>query len=51
MNVEAMADVIRNDIINGWDGGSAKCGVIGEVGCSWPLTRNGSEHHNACLGL
>ena len=29
---------MTDDLTKGWDGGEAKCGVIGEVGCSWPLT-------------
>lgn len=33
---EKMADVIRSDLIDGSEG--IKCGVIGEVGCTWPLT-------------
>lgn len=35
---EAMASVIREEIISGADGTDICCGVIGEVGCSWPLT-------------
>lgn len=34
-SVEDMANVIRNDLLNGEDG--IKCGLIGELGCSWPL--------------
>ncbi|PRD29663.1 UNVERIFIED_CONTAM: pter [Trichonephila clavipes] len=37
MKVEEMAAKIRDDILNGIDGTGVKCGVIGEIGCSWPL--------------
>ena len=29
---------MTDDLTKGWDGGEARCGVTGEVGCSWPLT-------------
>ncbi|KAH0501564.1 Phosphotriesterase-related protein [Microtus ochrogaster] len=31
-------NVLVNEILHGADGTSIKCGVIGEIGCSWPLT-------------
>ncbi|GFS34926.1 phosphotriesterase-related protein [Nephila pilipes] len=37
MKVEEMAAKIRDDILNGIDDTGIKCGVIGEIGCSWPL--------------
>ncbi len=42
MSIEAMVDQMRTDILDGWGDSGAKCGAIGEVGCSWPLTRTQS---------
>ena len=42
MSIEAMVDQMRTDILDGWGDSGAKCGAIGEVGCSWPLTRTES---------
>ncbi|XP_064652011.1 phosphotriesterase-related protein-like isoform X1 [Lineus longissimus] len=38
MAVEEMSEVMLKDLTEGCDGTDIKCGVIGEVGCSWPLT-------------
>ena len=35
---ESLAEVMVKDISDGVDG--VKCGVIGEIGCTWPLTGN-----------
>ena len=35
-SVENIAEVMFNDLTEGVDG--VKCGVIGEIGCTWPLT-------------
>ncbi|KAK7501098.1 hypothetical protein BaRGS_00007583 [Batillaria attramentaria] len=35
---EAMAALTRENITSGADGTEICCGVIGEVGCTWPLT-------------
>ena len=32
-----MADVIVREVVRGVDGSDVRCGVIGEIGCSWPL--------------
>ncbi|XP_062839863.1 phosphotriesterase-related protein isoform X3 [Anolis carolinensis] len=40
MSVEQLTDVIINEVLNGADGTDIKCGVIGEIGCSWPLTES-----------
>ena len=37
---DALAEHIIKDIINGVDGSGIKSGIIGEIGCSWPLTVN-----------
>lgn len=37
MGREDMEKKIRDDILKGIDSSGVKCGVIGEVGCSWPL--------------
>jgi len=39
-NVDAIAQRIIDDISDGVDGTSIKAGIIGEVGCTWPLTEN-----------
>lgn len=45
-----------NEILHGADGTSIKCGVIGEIGCSWPLTESekkvlqATAHSQAQLG-
>lgn len=39
-NVEQLASKMQDDILIGVDGSGVKCGVIGELGCSWPLTGN-----------
>ncbi|XP_057288724.1 phosphotriesterase-related protein isoform X2 [Pezoporus wallicus] len=42
MTVEQLTGIIVDEILNGADGTDIKCGVVGEIGCSWPLTQ--SEH-------
>ena len=37
MSVEAMAEVMIGEIECGIGESKVKCGVIGEIGCSWPL--------------
>lgn len=39
-NVDVIAQRIVDDIRNGVDGSDIKAGIIGEVGCTWPLTAN-----------
>ena len=39
-NVDVIARRIVDDIRNGVDGTGIKAGIIGEVGCTWPLTAN-----------
>ncbi|XP_058428291.1 phosphotriesterase-related protein isoform X2 [Marmota monax] len=56
MSVEQLTDVLINEILHGADGTSIKCGVIGEIGCSWPLTESerkvlqATAHAQAQLG-
>uniref|UniRef100_A0A5F8AJR2 N-acetyltaurine hydrolase n=1 Tax=Macaca mulatta TaxID=9544 RepID=A0A5F8AJR2_MACMU len=56
MSVEQLTDVLMNEILHGADGTSIKCGVIGEIGCSWPLTESekkvlqATAHAQAQLG-
>ena len=38
LKVSELADEMTTDILEGCDGTKIKCGVIGELGCSWPLT-------------
>ncbi|XP_004605395.2 phosphotriesterase-related protein isoform X2 [Sorex araneus] len=40
MSVERLTDVLMKEILHGADGTSIKCGIIGEIGCSWPLTES-----------
>ncbi|KAF7245925.1 Phosphotriesterase-related protein [Varanus komodoensis] len=40
MSVEQLTEIIVNEVLNGADGTNIKCGVIGEIGCSWPLTES-----------
>lgn len=38
VSVEAIADRIVADLLDGVAGGTVRSGFIGEVGCSWPMT-------------
>ena len=39
--IEKLAEVIRSEIIDGCpEAADVRCGIIGEIGCSWPLHRN-----------
>ncbi|XP_077011138.1 N-acetyltaurine hydrolase isoform X2 [Tamandua tetradactyla] len=40
MSVEQLTQLLIDEILHGADGTSTKCGVIGEIGCSWPLTES-----------
>lgn len=37
MTQEMLTEIMVDEITKGADGSDAKCGVIGEVGCSNPL--------------
>uniref|UniRef100_A0A8C0XRJ6 N-acetyltaurine hydrolase n=2 Tax=Castor canadensis TaxID=51338 RepID=A0A8C0XRJ6_CASCN len=56
MSVEQLTDILINEILHGADGTNIKCGVIGEIGCSWPLTESerkvlqATAHAQAQLG-
>ena len=39
-NVEDLALEITSDIVQGVNGSGVKAGIIGEVGCTWPLSSN-----------
>ena len=39
-SVDDLAREITGDIVEGVDGSGVKAGIIGEVGCTWPLTPN-----------
>ena len=39
-SVDDLAREITGDILDGVDGSGVKAGIIGEVGCTWPLTPN-----------
>ncbi|NWX82471.1 PTER protein, partial [Nothoprocta ornata] len=38
MTVEQLTGTIVDEILRGADGTGVKCGLVGEIGCSWPLT-------------
>lgn len=40
MTVENLTGILVNEILHGADGTDIKCGVIGEIGCSWPITES-----------
>ncbi|NXH11656.1 PTER protein, partial [Bucco capensis] len=42
MTVEQLTGILIDEMLSGADGTNIKCGVLGEIGCSWPLTE--SEH-------
>ncbi|XP_073437988.1 N-acetyltaurine hydrolase [Dendrobates tinctorius] len=37
-SVEQLTEVLVEEVLRGADGTDIKCGIIGEIGCSWPLT-------------
>ena len=40
LNADVLSQRIVDDIRNGVDGTDIKAGIIGEIGCTWPLTDN-----------
>ncbi|KAG8443213.1 hypothetical protein GDO86_011860 [Hymenochirus boettgeri] len=40
LRVEQLTEIIVNEVLQGADGTDIKCGIIGEIGCSWPLTES-----------
>jgi phosphotriesterase-related protein len=38
LSCERLADIITAQVLEGAWGTSIRCGIIGEIGCSWPLT-------------
>ncbi|XP_061888507.1 phosphotriesterase-related protein-like [Entelurus aequoreus] len=40
MSVEKLTDVIISEVLHGADGTNVRCGVIGEIGTSWPITES-----------
>lgn len=49
--LESLVDEMRADILVGCDGTSARCGVVGEVGCSWPLTGTNLDKYSTSVLL
>ncbi len=39
-SLDELAHEITSDLMDGVDGSGIKAGIIGEIGCSWPLTTN-----------
>lgn len=56
MSVEKLTDIIISEVLHGADGTDIRCGVIGEIGTSWPITASetkvlrASAHAQAQLG-
>ncbi|KAM9845310.1 N-acetyltaurine hydrolase isoform 1-T2 [Aulostomus maculatus] len=40
MTVEKLTDIIVSEVLHGADGTDICCGVIGEIGTSWPITES-----------
>lgn len=40
MTVEKLTDIIVSEVLHGADGTDIRCGVIGEIGTSWPITES-----------
>lgn len=38
LDVESLTELFSNEVRNGLDGTSIRAGLIGEMGCSWPMT-------------
>ncbi|XP_030631675.1 N-acetyltaurine hydrolase [Chanos chanos] len=38
--VEKLTDIIVSEVLHGADGTDIRCGVIGEIGTSWPITES-----------
>ncbi len=43
MKQETLVDIMTEELTQGADGSNAKCGVIGEIGCTWPLKGEGID--------
>ncbi|XP_028329565.1 phosphotriesterase-related protein-like isoform X2 [Gouania willdenowi] len=39
-SVEQLTEVLLSELLVGADGTDVRCGVIGELGCSWPITES-----------
>ncbi|XP_058491757.1 phosphotriesterase-related protein [Solea solea] len=56
MSVEKLTDIIVGEVLHGADGTDVRCGVIGEIGTSWPITESerkvlrATAHAQAQLG-
>ncbi|XP_056375140.1 phosphotriesterase-related protein isoform X1 [Hyla sarda] len=37
-SVEQLTEILVDEVLQGADGTDIKCGIIGEIGCSWPLS-------------
>ncbi|XP_051554310.1 phosphotriesterase-related protein [Myxocyprinus asiaticus] len=40
MTIEKLTDIIVSEVLHGADGTDIRCGVIGEIGTSWPITES-----------
>lgn len=44
-----MCDFLVGEVLNGIGGSGVRCGLIGEVGCSYPLTYNEKKSLEAAV--
>lgn len=51
MATEEMAEIMRKELLEGCDGSDIKAGVIGEIGCSWPLACKREALVFSCVDL
>ncbi|XP_078317335.1 N-acetyltaurine hydrolase-like [Crassostrea virginica] len=51
MSCEEMEEVMKTEIIHGVEGEGVKCGIIGEIGCSWPLGKSEKVAIQAAAGV
>lgn len=50
LSTEALADRFTSEVTEGCDGTDIRAGLIGEMGCSWPLTRFETRALEAAAG-
>ena len=54
MKQETLTQIMVDELTKGADGSDIKCGVIGEIGCTWPLQGMSMDNRigmNIVMGL
>ena len=51
MTQEEMAAVMTSEILEGCEGTAVRAGIIGEIGCSWPILGNNIKYAKQRRGL